>query len=652
MAVATVDPLLARLAVAATATERCALLERVAASEDPQLTYAITAVLDRSQLSSVRACATQALSRQPTSEARSWLLDLAEDPEPAVHGSALESLATRDDAARASVVEATHSDDLELRVSAVSALLKAKRPEGYAAAVLVLPSIEDETLLSSLLEALGKSHDPQALPVLEGILENASRESHLQAISAMGELGVVSAATRIAGLLEVGSNEEFSVAAEALNKLTPERITAELRAVLESGMGERQALALSVMFSLNLPNLSSVMRQQLASGDGSRASLVLNRLTSTPDPSLEAELVAFAERGDPRLRFQALQALSRLDTPNAHATVQRLASSLPDDAQRLSLVQSADEELEHARERRTSSLKSAANTTGATLFELAADPSADSQAALLRYLAANDLGVNDVAVVVEHAPASTVQQLLERVASAPASVRDGLMQGLGRRADPQFISALRASLRDPATHHGALTALVQLGDDSILPELQRLAKSDEATERALAVQLFTTRADPASNGEIERLASDPDPEVMSSALHALEGRSPELVARIAERALRQAAPEERASMLSSLSDLKASLSRPLLEHSLTDTEDSVAVQAIQSLGNLQGPTSAERLLSVVTDSSRSAEVRGEAARALRTLGGPLARANRALLDSLDDPEEPEVGVEEQFVCNN
>jgi len=74
-----VDRLLARLAVAATGTERCALLERVRPSEDTQATYAITAVLDRAWLGSVRACATQALGRQPTVEARSWLLDLAED---------------------------------------------------------------------------------------------------------------------------------------------------------------------------------------------------------------------------------------------------------------------------------------------------------------------------------------------------------------------------------------------------------------------------------------------------------------------------------------------------------------------------------------------------------------------------------------------
>ena len=241
---ASADGLFARLAVAATSTERCELLEQLQPSEDTEATYAITAVLEHARLGSVRTCATQALGRQPTAEARSWLVDLAEDPEPEVHRSALEFLATRDDASLAVVTEATHSEDLELRVSAVSALLKAKRTEAYAAAVLVLPLIDDAEMLSALIDALGESHDPRALPALEGLLENAGREIHLHAISAMGALGVASAAGRLTGFLEVGSREEFSAAVEALNKLVPERIADQLRGVLASGSGERQALAL------------------------------------------------------------------------------------------------------------------------------------------------------------------------------------------------------------------------------------------------------------------------------------------------------------------------------------------------------------------------------------------------------------------------
>jgi len=643
---ARVDGLFARLASAATSTERCALLEEVQPSEDSQATYAIAAVLEHARLSSVRTCAAQALGRQPTAEAHSWLVDLAEDPEPDVHRSALEALATGDDASVAVVAEATHSEDLELRVSAVNALLKAKRAEAYAAAALVLPLIDDAETLSALIDALGQSHDPRALPALEGLSENGGREIHLHAISAMGELGVPSAAARLTGLLEVGSKEEFSVAVEALNKLVPERVAAQLRALLASGTGERQALALTLLVSSKPPDLSLLLRQQLQRGNAAPIHILLNHLIGAPDPSLEPDLVAFAERAETREKFFAVRALSRLRTPSARAAVERLSSSLPDPLAQQLLDQSSDDP-DEARQRRIASLTSASDRRAATLFELASDPAPSSQEAVLRYLSAYEIGAGDFAVVVQSAPASTVQRLIDRSASASESVREGLLRGLERRGDPRFADALRAGLRDPAAHNGALEALTELGDASVLPELRRLAQSNEESDRDLAVQLLATRTDREATDELERLASDASTQVMSSALHALQTRSPELVARVAERALREAAAEDRASVLSSLSDLKASLSRPLLEHSLSDADDSVALQAIQSLGNLQGPASAQRLLSLANDSSRSEEVRREAASALRSLGGSLARANRALLDSLSEPE-----AEGTFVCNH
>ena len=638
----TVDRLLARLAVAQAAPERCALLERVQPSEDPAATYAITGLLERAQLGSVRVCAAQALSRQPTPEAQSFLVDLAEDPEPEVHSSALEALATRDDTARAVVVEAAYGEDLELRISAIKALLKAKRAEGIAAAVLVLPRVEDADTLSSLIDALGESHAPQALSALEALLDNAERESHLHAISALGELGVPSAAPRLERLLEVGSSEEFSAAAEALKKLTPERVASKLRTVLGSENSERQELALSALIALDLPDLSSILRQQLSSGDARRTSLVLLRLAHTPDPSFEAELIALAQGDDRHLQLKALQVLSKLSTPSAHASLERVLSTLPEPLADRFFDLSPDH-ASRGREHRLSALTRAEDVDPDTLIQLARDPTGDAQQALLRYLESHELPSGVWASLVEIAPSSTVQRIVGRDASAKA----GVIEGLERRADPQFSDSLRAQLgSEPSTRNSAISALAALGDDSVSEPLRELAISRDSTERDLAVRLLSARPDEEASRELERLASDPDAQVMSSALHTLQPRAPELVGRLALRALRQAAPEDRANVLSLLSDLKTSLSRPLLELSLGDADDSVAVQAIQSLGNLQGPASAQRLLSVVNDSSRSEDVRKEAASALRTMGGPLAQANRTLLDSLSEPD-----VAGEFVCS-
>ncbi|MEO6599971.1 MAG: hypothetical protein ABIQ16_08885 [Polyangiaceae bacterium] len=125
---------------------------------------------------------------------------------------------------------------------------------------------------------------------------------------------------------------------------------------------------------------------------------------------------------------------------------------------------------------------------------------------------------------------------------------------------------------------------------------------------------------------------------MSNALHSLQRKTPEQVQRLADRAFRAAASEDRATLLNSLSDLRSSVTRPLYDLALADPDDATAIQGLQALTNLAGPESARRLLLVVTDVNRSQAVRQEAAAGLRQLGGPLSRANRALLDSLSPLE--------------
>jgi hypothetical protein len=121
---------------------------------------------------------------------------------------------------------------------------------------------------------------------------------------------------------------------------------------------------------------------------------------------------------------------------------------------------------------------------------------------------------------------------------------------------------------------------------------------------------------------------------VSAALHALEHAEPEQVQRFAERAFRAAAPEGRAALLGSIGDLRSNVTRPLYELAVADSEDNAAIQGIQALTNLAGPESARQLLSIASDVSRSPDVRQSAAGGLKQLGGPLARSNRALLDSL------------------
>jgi HEAT repeat protein len=607
------DGVLSRLALAETASERCELLGRVESTPDPRVTYAITSVLERAGLGSVRACATLALGLQPNQEAQSWLIELSFDPVPEVHASALSALAAREDsAARAVVVEATHAENVEIRLSAVLALLHARREEGFSAALAVLPSIEDRAALASLVDALGESHDARALETLQALLDNSDRESHLHAIAALGELGVAAASARLERLLELGSAEEFQAAAQALIKLQPERALAKLRGALSSSDEERPLLALAAIAGLDSPDVVPLLEEQLHSGDDTRAVTVLRRLARKPVPELETELAEFAASADPSLRRPALRALERLDTPSAHATAERLAALEPGPGSR-------------------------------SLVALARDHSEAAQAELLQGINDPAQRVNTLNIVAELAPASTLRSVVAEADTFGVDAKRDWIQGLAQRGDPSFSEVLRAALHDEdqGTRNAALQGLLQLGDEAALWDAQRMARANDPNERAVALDMLAIRTDAVAERELEALAADSDVGVVSSALHAIEGRAPERLLDLASRAFRGAGAADRVSLLSNLNDLKNSVTRPLYEIALREGDDDTVIQAVHSLAALQGPESAQRLLQILSDSNRSPEVRSEAASGLRDLGGPLARSNRGLIDSLSEPSNTE-----------
>ncbi len=620
----TEDALLARLAKAETGPERCSLCERLPASDDPRVTYAIASVLEHAHLASVRACATRALSQQPTAEARSWLVDLADDPQPEVRGTALDTLAaSTDDAARSVVVEATHSEDPELRLSAVTALLKAGRAEGFEAAQVVLPSVEDRDALLTLLDALGESHDARALPVLTSFLASGERESHLHAIAALGEIGSALAVPALEPLLETGSAEEFTAAAEALGKLAPGTLMPKLRAELDSGDDVHQRLALSAILDSKEPDVAALAHEQLLTGDNVRARLVLQHLMRSPDPSFEADLVQVASSASPSLKRVALRALRNLDSPSARASADRVEGNDADPAQR-------------------------SRALGRSLLALARDPSATAQAELMRSLDGSETAVGILPTVVALAPVSTVEQLIARSNGLDLESRRALLGGLAQRGEPRFAPALRAALGDPdsAVHDAALRGLVDLGDSSASQDVLRLSRASDAGERSLAIDLLSARTDEAATREIAALAGDSNMEVVCSALRALESRAPELVLQLATRAFHAGSNDDRASLLANLNGLRQSVLRPLSELALSEGDDTVAVAAVQSLTALEGPGSAQRLLAIASDANRSTDVRSAAAQGLRTLGGPLARSNHALLDTLSPADDPGA-----YTCN-
>ena len=641
-----IDPLLARLAIAQTGPERCELMGQLEPSEDTRATYAITGVLERTQFVSVRVCGAQALALQPTAEARSWLVDLADDPEPAVHDVAFDALAASSDAlARATVIEATHSDDGEVRVSAVISLLKAGREEAFSVLPSILPGIEDRNTLSTLIDALGQSHALRALPLLESLIDTADHDSHLTAINALGELGAAAAIPRLDELLKVGSEDEFRSAADALGKLDPAGALKRFRHLLGSPNAVREALALSELMKQDDPSILSLMNEQLRSGDPVRIRTVLMRLSSKAEPSLEAQITAIAStplvEGDSRphqrtIRSLALRALVEIGSASALATVKQVGGSdaerALDRGSREAIQSEADE-----RAQRIAALES--DPTPRSLIQLAQDPAEAAQTAVLRYVQHSSGHPERLAYFAATASVSTVLTFLEHAGALDRACKRSLVQTLAQRGDPRFSATLKDAVRDDDAEirQAALRGLANLGDESSAVDVQRLTQASEPSERTFAVELLNARADPASTNELSRLAVDPSPEVASSALLALQTRAPDSVSQLAQRAFRSASAGDRVSLLSSLGELKSNIARPLYDLALSEGDEGAALQAVQGLINLSGPESAQRLLALASNSNGSPDVRRDAATGLRQLGGPLARANRVLLDSLSEP---------------
>jgi HEAT repeat protein len=638
------DRLLAQLQRAETAAEECELLGQVPSSEDPDATYAITEVLERTSFRSVRACAAEALGREPTPPAQSWLIDLIEDPDPNVNKSALEALVAHgDSSAQAAVIEATRSDDSDTRVNAVIALLAAGHAEAFSAAVQLLGQVDDHDTLLALADALGSSHDSRALPVLSTLVRDADFETHVHAISALGELGDAKAAPLLSTLLEVGSAEEFQAAAQALAKLSPKTILGQLQTLVHSPNADRRDDAMSAIAQLDLPGVLPILAQALRGDEVPLIQSALQRLSQTPEASLEPEITALLDRGDESIHRFAIHALARLETPSARSTLQKLADSEtlgPWVRDELGRAPAASDEA------RAQRIRNVAEGSTSALHALARDPSAAAQDAVFGYFSGSGEHSRQLEEIVDLAPMNTVQRLVQLESSAGLAERQALTQGLAEREDPKFVEALRAAMHDEdnEVRHRALRGLVELGDTEALEALTRLVTATDVSERGFAAQLLGAHPDPSALSQLETLASDRETEVLTAALGSLQTSSPELAARLAQRAFQAASSQDKPALLSTLGDLPSALKLPLFDLALQDSEEEVVLTAVQSLG--EGPGSAERLLRLVTDADRSQTVRATAAEALRALGGPLAQGNRALLDSLA-PAEPA----EAYTCS-
>lgn len=632
------DRLLARLARAETGSEECDVLSLIPASENEAATYAITDVLERTRFASVRACAAEALVKQPTAPAQSWLIDLATDDDPNVHRPALAALCGREDAARSTVAEAAHSEHETVRENAVIALLEAKDRSAFSAATELLADAERLETLSALVEALGKSHDARARPVLENLVAHADPDTHIAAIAALGELGEKKAAPLLESLLVLGSRNEFDAAAQALVALDPELGARQLELAEHSPRAERRQLAFSLFVSSKLEGADEALANALRDDDVDLRRTALAQIASKPDAALEPDLIRLAGDSDLRIRRMATRALARLHTPNALAALEKLDDGSPDAAYVAAEIERAAPTEAERRALRIRHLEQ--GRSGAlSLGELARDPDPAAQEAVLRHFSGGPREADELMRVLSVAPASTVEDLARTIDPADAQQRFALVESLSERADPRFADRLRAAMHDDdeRVQRAALQGLAKLGDSAAQSWFSASTNSPDSSERQDAVNQLSQLTSREAAPLLTAFSADADPGVATTALTALAQLEPARAAELARQRFQQASPDAQVSFVEMASNLEPRLARPLLDLALKNPDDSVAQAAVSALSFQQGPESAARLLELLRNESRGSDLRTAAADALLTLGGPLVAQNRALLESLRSP---------------
>jgi hypothetical protein len=635
------EVMLARLRATSSAGEKCALLSDLRATDDERVTYAITDVLEHTTRRSVRACAAEALARQATAPARSWLIDLSHDWDPGVHGPALDALATSDDGtARGTVDDAAHDADPSIEKCAVIALLRARRPEAFALAEAMVRATDSPETLNDVVEALGDAGDPRAMPLLVAEVERAGGDVRRTAMRAIGSLGGEEAIRGLAPYLREGTPEELADVVRALSKIASYPLVARIAEVLDDPNAMRRRMALAALHEMGGSDVHALMMGLARGTDVTLAPIALGYLARSHDPEVIALLVQEEEQGV--AGHAGVHALARMDDPRAVAALRRLAASGDRDAREAALdaMLSNPDTRAEAREVRIAELRrSPDKARWEDLSGLAGDPSDEAQKAVADYVSLPNAQQGLRSRLLIQATPETLERIADRAKrTGDAALANTALAAMAEQADPRFAPALRQAARygDAEARQTALRGLAALGDDSLPAAIRELARSGRTDDRSLAVELARTVGDGAT---LTALARSGDADVAVSALGALEEHDPAEALAVAWRAYERSDADVRSSILAQAQSWSAATLVPLCTMAMRDANPETAMRAVQTMATLDAPEAERALFDVAMSAARPEEVRRAAANELWDRGGPLVTTHHAALDLLRDHEQ-------------
>jgi HEAT repeat protein len=623
-------PLLAKLRAATSPEDICAALSELGEAGDEAATQAILGVLSTSTRSQVRTCAAEALGQVTSGEARSWLEELVHDRDPDVRATAIRALAAEDDpSAREVVLAVAREGAMKERTVAMIALAGAKVAQVTPLIVGALAGVDLATQ-KELVDALGASGDPAAVPAVAALAQSGGSTVREAAIDALGAIGGEASVGALAALLRSGRRDAIAPAAKALAQANTPAARQALFDALGGARRDLAGAALSALTSLDGPEVRAAMFDALSSDDHTTTALAGGWFGAHRDETAVPRLAVLARTGSAEVGEGAVAALAQIGGDGARDAIFDLAArtgkaqaaaiaqlgAVPSDpgAARALCVRLAREGGNEAAE--------------AAMNVLGEDASPEARDALVAAARAGGLGAPQaLALLAKRGDEASIGAVADVARASVGETRLRALEALGEAADPRATPTLVAALKeaDPEVRRSALSALASVGGVDAERAIADYAATGPRDARLVATQsLVALGADSAA--PLEQLAHDADPAVARAALEGLVTDAPDRAARVVADVAQADDAEARLAAVQATEHLDPAAASRILVAALRDRDPNVAQTAATQLGVVGTDEAAEALVAVLTGAAADvgSETQRAAADALANAGGPLA----------------------------
>lgn len=570
-----------------------------------------------------------------------------------------------------------HSGDAALVPAGLEALGRLGTDEAVDTLVTALDDRHLDTAV--VLAALGHTGHPVAFDVLEARL--AHPEHAWVAAWSLAHFATPRAVHVLARALREADPLRAGALARALASLVddvPEASQA-LHSVLSGPRTPRRSAALAALAEAHDPLVYDLFLADL-DGAAPTAAQAAMGLGTLGDPRAVPRLADLARNGQGEVRAAAIEGLARLDHREADDALLRLVAEAPPTVAaravhalpRIDTPEVLDALLAAVAERPTDVRRAALQRLLGGTWATGEIPEAVLELARieLTHPSAQAWGVDPVGLLLQHGGPDDVQLVAHALVEGPTPVRTAAvwsLQQLGTPGARELLVRL-ADDPDPSVRQGALSALLELGDEAeverrILDHLERGLQNYGAAEDLL-VRIGTPRAIDAvfqrveqgtqrewtsavsalavsgSRDHSERLlaiaeATD-DAALRNHILQSLTWSETVDLQRVVDRALASDAPQLHATAAHGLARMGTPEARDRLVAMVDSPHDSVATAAIGSLGQVGGPEAEAALVGALQEP----DLAWAAVASLQQAGTPTARD--ALLSAATSAEAPAV----------